>query len=260
MNLDFQKNAIDELHRLAEYDRHSILIEGVIGCGKSYLAKMYAQFLNINDIVFVRPNVQDIRDAIDATYNMSSKIVFCIENLDSGVISASYTLLKFLEEPSQNVYIIVTCRNRFLIPDTIISRSVCVTVPIPTESDVNKYAQELDPEKYNLLKSTQAWYGVRSIGDVEYIYKMKSEHIDYYRDLKSMFNMKDSILGLSWKLSHYPDKTETDIKFVLNCLYRVIKNQRVRKYIIQCLNDLSTSRIATHAVISKFLFDVKYGN
>ena len=158
-----------------------------------------------------------------------------------------------------NVYIIVTCRNRFDVPDTIISRSTCITVPAPIESDVNTYAENLDSAKYKLLKSSPVWKGVRGLADVEYVYRMKSEHLDYYRDLKTMFNMKESVSSLSWKLGHYPDNTETNITFVLNCLYQTIKNPRVRTYTIQCLRELSTSRIAQHATIAKFLFDLKYG-
>lgn len=259
MDLTFQKNSIDELRQLADADRHSVLIEGYIGCGKSYLARQYAKMLGIRDVMFVQPTVQNIRDVLSASYGITHPVLFCIENLDVGVLSASYALLTFLEEPSQNVYIVVTCRNRFQIPETIISRSTCVSVAQPTLSDIQSYAESKDHSKYISIKSSPVWNGVHALTDVDYVYKMKPEHVDYFRRLKSDFKMTDSISNLSWKLGHYPDNTETNLVFVLNYLIHVIKNKRIQKYAIQCIRELSTSRIATHAVLSKFLFDCKYG-
>jgi hypothetical protein len=167
--------------------------------------------------------------------------------------------LKFLEEPTSNVYIVVTCRNRYQIPDTIISRSTCVSVGQPTKSDVDTYAEQYDPKKYKNLKSVSVWDGVRSLLDVDYVFNMKPDHINYYKTLKSELKFSNSVTSLSWKLSHYPDNTETNIIFVLNYLMSVMKNVRIRKYIIECLRELSTSRIASHAILAKFLLNCKYG-
>ena len=259
MDLNFQKNSVEELQQLANSDRHSILIEGPSGCGKSYLARYFGKMKNITDILFIKPNVQDLRDALDMSYNLTSQVIFCVENLDLGVPSASYTLLKFLEEPTKNVYIIVTCRNRFGVPDTIISRCTCISVSSPVESDINVYAEHTDATKYATLKNIPVWKGVKGLTDVDYVYKMKSEHIDYFRDTKSILNMKDSISTMSWKIGHYPDNSEANVSFVLNYLISVTKNKRVQNYLIQCIRELSTSRISQHAVLSKFLFDLKYG-
>lgn len=260
MELKFQKNSIEELTQLANSDRHSILIEGPVGCGKSYLARIYAKLLGINDISFVQPNVQSIREALEMSHDLTYPVVFCIENLDLGVVSASYTLLKFLEEPTSNVYIVVTCRNRFQVPDTIISRSTCVSVPIPIMSDVNDYAEIVDVVKFNALKSLPAWKGVRALTDVDYIYKLKPEQLDYFRELKSLFNAKDSVSGLSWKLGHFSDNSETNLVFVLNYLMSTVKQIRVKRLIIECIRELSTARMAQHIVLAKFLMDFKYGS
>lgn len=259
MDLNFQKSAIEELTQLANSDRHSVLIEGVTGCGKSYLARLYAKLLNIKDISFVQPNVQSIREALEMSHDLTYPVVFCIENLDLGVVAASYTLLKFLEEPTSNVYIVVTCRNRFQVPDTIISRSTCVTVAIPTLQDVNDYAEIIDIAKYKSLKSLPAWKGVRALTDVDYIFRLKPEQLDYFRELKSLFNFKDTVSGLSWKLGHFPDNSETNLVFVLNYLMSTVKLIRIKRLIINCIQELSVSRMAQHIVLAKFLLDCKYG-
>lgn len=260
MNLLFQKNSISELKQLANADRHSVLIEGSIGCGKSHLAKQYAKELNISDVIFVQPNVQDIREAMDRSIDFTNPILFCIENLDLGVLSASYTLLLFLEEPKTNVYIVVTCRNRYDIPDTIISRCTCVSIGQPVPSDINTYANSIDSSKYNALQGEPVWKGVNTLYDVDYVYKLNKAQIDYFKNLKSEFKLTDSVSNLLWKLGHYPDNSETDIRFVMNYLMNTMRNTRIRKYIIQCVSDLSSSRIAQHATLAKFLFNVKYGD
>ena len=259
MDLKFQQSAIDELKQLAESDRHSLLIEGVIGSGKSYLAKQYGKFCNFSDFVSVAPTVQGVRDALDASYNLTSPVLFCIENLDTGVPAASYTLLKFLEEPTTNVYIVVTCRNRFKIPDTIISRSTCVSLSSPITSDIDAYAEIKDIARYNALKKTSVWNGVRNLKDVDYVFRLTQDQLLYYEELKGVLNFKDSISNISWKLGHYNDNTETDLTFVLNYMMGVYQNKRIQKYLIDCIRDLATSRIAAHAVLCKFLFECKYG-
>ena len=259
MDLTFQQTALDELKKLADSDRHSVLIEGVVGSGKSYLSRMYGKLCGFTDFASIPPTVQGIRDALDASYNLTSPVLFCIENLDIGVPAASYTLLKFLEEPTSNVYIVVTCRNRFKLPDTIISRSTCVSISSPILSDIESYAEIRDAVKYRSLKNTSLWKGVRNLKDVEYVFKLNPDQLSYYDELKSIMNFKDSISNISWKLGHYNDNTETDPIFVLNYLMGVYNSKRIQRYLIDCIRDLSSSRIATHAAICKMLFECKYG-
>lgn len=260
MDLKFQESAINELKQLAESDRHSVLIEGVVGSGKSYLSKQYGLMCGFSDFALVSPTVQGVRDALDASYNLTSPVLFCIENLDIGVPAASYTLLKFLEEPTSNVYIVVTCRNRFKVPDTIISRSTCISLSSPISSDIDAYAEIKDVVKYNSLKNTSVWGGVRNLKDVDYVFRLTQDQLFYYEELKPILSFKESISNISWKLGHYNDNTETDLTFVLNYLMGVYKNnKRIQRYLIDCIRDLSTSRIAPHAVLCKMLFECKYG-
>ena len=65
--MDFlcQSECIDQLQNLVKSDRHSLLISGPAGCGKSYLANQFAKFLGIEDFQLIMPKVLDIRQAID---------------------------------------------------------------------------------------------------------------------------------------------------------------------------------------------------
>ena len=260
MILNCQKEPIQELKHLADSDRHSVLVEGPSGCGKSYLAKQYAAMLGISDFAVINPTVQDIRDSINGSYNLDSPIVLCIENLDCGVPAASYTILKFLEEPLSHVYLVVTCRNvNTGVPDTIVSRCACVSMSAPVDVDIENYAQVVDAARYEMMKSTPIWRAVRTFKDIDSVIRFNQSQIDYFNSLQSSLNFSDTISALAWKLGHYDDGSETDILFVINYLMCVSNSGHVRKHAIQCARELSQSRIAPHAVVAKFLFDCKYG-
>lgn len=256
MNFKSQVNAIDQLKLLASYDRHSVLIEGVEGCGKTYLVKYYAELLDIEDVVIIDPTVNSIRDTLNTCYSLNNRIVVGVENLDLGVFAASSALLKFLEEPTPNVYLVVTARNIQKVADTIISRSAVVSVSPPIQSDVEIYAANKDNLKFNKLKSNRIWKPVRSFKDVDLVFKFSPEQQDYYSSLDSL-KFTDTVSNIVWYLGHYSDNTETPVDYVIR--YIMKHNPRLRKFCMECLTELSYNRIATHATLAKFVFDCKYG-
>ncbi len=260
MNLKFQEESIKELQSLAKGNRHSVLIEGQVGCGKSYLAKQYAQMLGVSDFYTVHPTVQSIRDVIDISYNLSNPVMFCIENLDTGVAGSSFTLLKFLEEPAENVYIVVTCRNRYKVPDTIISRSACVSMSSPIGADIKTYAEVRDAAKYMKCSNLLVWKAVKTLKDVDMVYQFTEDQFRYFDELLEIVNFKDTVSNIVWKLGHFNDNSENDPAFVINYIMSTSRSDKVRKYAMNCIRELNSYRIASHAVLAKFVFDCKYGD
>lgn len=253
-----QKSALAELTQFASSDIHSIIIEGSEGCGKTYLAKQYAKMLNVSDFISIQPKVSDIRQSVDSCIALKSQMVLCIENLDLGVASAAYTLLKFLEEPIPTAYIVVTCRNIMNVPDTIISRCATTTVTTPIVSDILSYAEQLNPDKYSSIKKSKLWNCARTFKDANTILNLTSEQQEYFKSLTSIISFSDSISNMMWNLGHYPDKSETPIDLVMRYIVSITKSEHIKRAAIECLSNLSTTKIAPHAILAKFLFESKY--
>lgn len=258
MILDCQKEAIEQLNILSQSDRHSILIEGPEGTGKSYLANMYAKNLGIEDFEVVKPTVSDIREAVETCMNLSNKIVLCIENLDTGVASASYALLKFLEEPINTAYIVVTCRNIKKIPDTIISRSSVVSCSALLPSDIEKFAEDIDVIKYSRLQNTRLWRCVRTLSEIKLVLSMTDDKLSYFDKMDELCKFNDSVSNLVWKFSHFEDNSETPIALVIKYISDVKNSANVRSCAANCLKEITQARIAKHTVLTKFMFECKY--
>lgn len=258
MNFVCQNIAMNELDSLAKSDKHSILIEGAEGSGKTYLAMQYAQKLGIGDFQQVVPKVDVLKETINTCLQLNNPVVLCIENLDVGVAGASYVLLKFLEEPLPNTYIVVTCRNINNVPDTIVSRSAVVVTSPPVELDISSYALSKNSMRFNELRGSRLWSCVRTFKDADTVLNLNSQQLDYFNSLSEVAQFKDSVSNLVWKISHYADNTETPVDFVIRYLMDLINTTHVRRAGIECIRDLSQSRIASHAVLARFAFECKY--
>ena len=258
MNFKCQEEPIAELNKLAQAHRQSIIIEGARGNGKTYLARQYAKMIDILDFELVEPKVDSIRSSIEECIKINQPVVICIENLDKGVQSASYALLKFLEEPPANVYIIITCQNIQMVPDTIISRSSVVTLNPPIDSDLELYARDKFGGRYDDIKRISLWSSVRAFQDVDLVMSFSPDKISYFNSLSDTCKFNDSVSNIIWKLGHFDDNTETPLEFVIRFVMNIVRTPFVEKCGIDCIRDLNQGRIASHAVLAKFVFNAKY--
>lgn len=257
MNFICQQEAISQLKSLAEHQQHGVLIVGDSGSGKTYLARQYAKFLGIADFYMINPAVSDLRGMIDTCIDSGTPVVICIENLDSGVLQASYPLLKLIEDCPKHIYVVVTCNNYYAIPDTIPSRCALVTVNPPTRSDIDQYAKSKDEDTYDRLHENLIWSCVKGFKDADTVLGFNAEQLNYFKNLQRILTFKDTVSNISWKLQHFEDRSETPLPLVLRYLMKLLGpgDQRV---FIECLNDLAENRISKNAIVSKLVFELKY--
>ena len=260
LDLEFQsqKTAKESLVSAKDSDRHSILIAGMSGCGKTYLSKYYAELLGIEDFALISSTVDSIRSTIDESLESRNRVVICIENLDTGVKGASYTILKFLEEPKSNIYIVITVQNINNVPDTIISRSFVIDVHSPLQEDLLKYANYKYADKIKFCSKSSVWDCAKSFTDIDTICNMTQDNLKYFNELKTLFNFRDNVSIMSWRMQHYLDNSETPLDLVMQYVIYYAPTNAIRLRAVQCANDLRRGTIAKHIVIGKFLMNSKY--
>lgn len=257
MEFQCQKQAIDNLKNLQEADRHSIVVSGCGGSGKTYIVKEWAKMLGINDVAVVNPTVSELKLVIDTLIDTHAPAVMCIENLDEGVVQAAYPLLKFLEECPEYLYVAVTCTNIRNIPDTILSRCILVDIAMPTSSDLEQFATSINFEKFHDIEDKKIWKCAKSFKDVKTVLDLDTNKLAYFESLSDIISFKDTVSNLSWKLQHYTDNSEAPVVIVVRYLMQILKPSQVEPC-LDCLSDLQHNRISTNAIISKLIFELKY--
>lgn len=99
---------------------HSMLFVGELGCGKHELVKMISQHFNL-DVIDITDKIT--LETIDNIYISSTT---CIYVIDATKINERQqnVVLKFLEEPSSNAYIIMLTTSKSLLLETVLNRCV----------------------------------------------------------------------------------------------------------------------------------------
>lgn len=263
MNFDYQDEVLTKLNNCITKDNHSILISGIEGSGKTYLANQFSNLLSKNGIessvANVEPKVESLQEVMRLGYQTSKVLVVVVENLDLGVPKASYTILKFLEEPAQNVYVIITCRNMYKVPSTILSRCITIDVGHPNGQDISSYSREKDIRKFELYTKYSIWKIVKSFSDVDSIFKLNTSQLEYFEKFSELLKCKDSISNLIWNFTHYSDGQEIDYQLLFRYIIYNVDNNSIKKLCISCMNDISYARISPYSVFARFVLECKYG-
>lgn len=258
MLMENQQRALETLRVLANGDQHRILISGPSGCGKTHIAREYSKMLRISDFYQVSSVMSDVKSIIDLCSDMTNRIVLCIENLDAGMLQVTNPLLKFIEDCPEHLYVIVTCRNLRMVPDTIISRCTTVSLNNPTKKDIEQYAAQVNSDQYNILRVRPIWNCIDTFSDVDDILALTGDQLSYIDRLSSILDFKSSVSNITWKLQNFEDRTPTPIVIVLKYIMTLIMSAHGKKLCLDCLNGLTNSRMGQNAVITKFVFDSKY--
>lgn len=128
---------------------HALLLTGKNGIGLDSTAKAIAKQLADNQVIIIQPrlhdkqktlsiNINDIHALIDLTRSRrKDKLAIVIENIESMTNDAPQAFLKLLEEPTVNVFYILSSHSVARLPQTILSRVQNIELlPVP-ESDLD---------------------------------------------------------------------------------------------------------------------------
>lgn len=107
-------NQIDKLPRF-------LIIEGSNGSGKKTFVKELANRFSMRVLCF-SSSIEDVRHAIDLSNQQSTPTIFAFLDADNMSTPAKNALLKVTEEPTENVYFVLTLRSLDNTLGTIASR------------------------------------------------------------------------------------------------------------------------------------------
>ena len=257
MELEFQKDALEYLKILSDKDIHSIMITGLEGTGKSYLSSRFAKLKNIYTFQIVECKMESMKQLIYDSLSLNEPQVICIRDLDKGMALTSQTILKYLEEPKSNVYVIVTSSIPSKLPQTILSRVVQVTMKHPEIEDLKKFAKSLNVSSSILKSLDDPTFKdcFKSLKDIQNLKSMNLDQLNYYRNLCTDKFWNQSIDQIIWNLGHFEDKSSTDLKFVLRVLYNYFVEDR--DIILNAMLDFESNRLSQMAVFGALAINLK---
>jgi len=133
-----QENILDSLQKKLN---RSLLLVGEPGSGKTTLANHLAhknnlQFVNVEDL-----SVDSIKGIIEDSVFNTYPSLFCFENVESMSEVSQNTLLKTLEDGSNDDIFVFCVNDKTQAIDTIQSRSVTYTMEKYSKEELIKYSE-----------------------------------------------------------------------------------------------------------------------
>lgn len=136
----FQDKLINRVDKYIETKTlpRTIMLEGRYGCGKTTLAKYIADKLGFEFLDISASLSLELLESI--TLSVTPRVYF-INGLEINVKDQN-AILKFLEEPLKNAYIILTCESRSTLLDTVVNRCVILEFEVYTKEQLREFMVE----------------------------------------------------------------------------------------------------------------------
>ena len=225
---------------------HAQLISGEDGIGKSILAEILGKLIlngDLNreyvDIINYKPSkasfgVDDVREIIDEVNKKpfeGDKKVISIHQGNKLTIQAQNALLKTIEEPPTEVYIIILCESLELILDTIKSRCEIYKLTPLTKDELYKYIaikgyDYSEEEKSSAIAFSEGIPGRidRYFSDTE-LQELRDKIVDLLLQLTN--NEIEAILEKEEQLVSYKQNKEEVINVLSSFIRDILVNKEV---------------------------------
>ena len=225
---------------------HAQLISGEDGIGKSILAEILGKLIlngDLNreyvDIINYKPSkasfgVDDVREIIDEVNKKpfeGDKKVIIIHQGNKLTIQAQNALLKTIEEPPTEVYIIILCVSLELILDTIKSRCEIYKLTPLTKDELYKYIaikgyDYSEEEKSSAIAFSEGIPGRidRYFSDTE-LQELRDKIVDLLLQLTN--NEIEAILEKEEQLVSYKQNKEEVVNVLSSFIRDILVNKEV---------------------------------
>ena len=183
--ISFNKLSHAYIIEVNDYDSDYLLVEAFVklilcknnvkkvsdlNCDKCEICRLVDEG-NYPDVLVVEPDGKEIKKGqlldLQKEYNNKSMLdsnrVYIIKEADKLNLAAANSILKFLEEPEDNIVAILLTKNRYQIIDTILSRCQIIALKRKTPSNVDS-DKALTFIKY-MLKNGELFINYKEILD-----------------------------------------------------------------------------------------------
>ena len=183
--ISFNKLSHAYIIELNDYDSDYLLVEAFVklilcknnvkkvsdlNCNKCEICRLVDDG-NYPDVLVVEPDGKEIKKGqlldLQKEYNNKSMLdsnrVYIIKEADKLNLAAANSILKFLEEPEDNIVAILLTKNRYQIIDTILSRCQIIALKRKTPSNAD-FDKALSFIKY-MLKNGELFVNYKEILD-----------------------------------------------------------------------------------------------
>lgn len=238
---------------------HSILLVGEYGSGKHTLVNELKDFYNL-DLFYITDNL-----TLESIEEINSRMSPAFYVIDATNITEKQqnTILKFLEEPSPYVYVILLCENKASLLETVVNRCVSFEFEPYSSQELMSFVTD-DTLNKNLVISLCNTPGrVKAINSA--ILQDMNDLCMKIIDKIKVANYANT-LTISNKINYDKDFDKFDAKVFLNCLmYNIVEsykiNQNITLYryyniIKKYYNRLSDSRLNREMLIENTLTEL----
>ena len=192
----------------------------------------YIDFYKLTSDTYIKKDeIQALKSDLSVK-SFYGKKIYWIKDIEKMTEQAANSLLKFLEEPEDDIIAILSCKNISAVLPTIISR--CQQIKLVGQSEDNEVA--INEELTKLIAEYAKKYSRKPhLANIYVLEKLKTKE-----DIVEFFN----------HLSIQITNSYTD-----NTLHDVVNISKVQEKVLLALSDLNANVNAT-LVLEKFLFTV----
>lgn len=225
---------------------HSCILVGEKGCGKHTLV----QYISENILKIPALDISDLLSAelIDNIYRTASPNIYFID-LNKITEKEQNVLLKFIEEPLKNSFVILMCENKNYVLNTIINRCVSFNFSSYSAEELKGFTTEEIPENIlvNILKTP---------GNVKNTPVVKLNEITTLCDkIINKINVASfaNTLTIKDKINFKDEYDKFDLNIFLNILGNFMYNQFLNTNNINTLNMYKTLENQRKSMLDKRL-------